>query len=144
MFFVEKRYLLKMEAAGGPGGDVMTIPWISEEAVQYLCVWLYTPGQASLGAGTAVVRRNGTAVGAATAFAGNVIIIPADILVIGADFELQLPHPANGKALPVISLFRFDATAIAVVEDKPPLPNAQLLAPPPITTDVVVTNTDPS
>jgi hypothetical protein len=139
MYTINKRFLLNIGSTGDPAAQqAITVPIIADDVYQQLSVWLYTPGENALGAGSLVVRRNGEIV-SSTAFAGNSIVVPVSIYTIGADFELGILHPPSTRTF-VDSVYNYDAATAAFVEDKTVAKYGAIGKPMPLT--VTVTNTD--
>ena len=140
MYSVERRHLVKLgSTVDPPAMQTVDVPLLLDEVSQYLACWIYMPGKAALGAGTAQIIRNGEALGAATAFAGNTIVLPLNVYQVGADIELELMHPQVCNPKPLSSAFIFDTTLGMFVEDKD---FRKYGTPPPVSVAVRVVNTD--
>lgn len=150
MFTVERRYLLKMTATGGALATY-NVPWSSEEPVQALKCWIYSPDQnvtvsggtpVSLGGGSAQAFVAGQAVGSATAFAGNLIVLPVTYTSgTPEDLHPQTTNQQNnsGKLQAVI----YDDPVNGVEVDKSGSTfRSTVIAIPPVSTFVQVINTD--
>jgi hypothetical protein len=114
MFIVERRYLLQMTATTD-GGDVILVPWTSEEPVQNLSCWIYSPDQGSecpqqgglatgttptnLGGGNAQIFRGGVGLGTATTFpSAPSLCLPADIITVGSDTTFETLEPQTSES----------------------------------------------
>jgi hypothetical protein len=126
MFTIEKRYLVDLQAPGGPGGDSMDVPFLCEEVTQQLAVWVYMPGGTALGAGSVQLVRNGVLVGAAVGFAGNSVSIPVGQFVSGADTEIEMLTPQTLNPTPLAGRLYWDGAAVQLQK----LPSAPAKAPP--------------
>jgi hypothetical protein len=158
MFIVERRYLLKMAATGSPGA-IVQVPWNSEEPVQNLACWIYTPDQGvnllqpnggiapghtptTLGGGSAQIFRGGVAIGSATAFpSASLLILPGDIVTVGTDATFETIHPQTTN--PQGTLGRLQGVYVAgVFDNSSPAFKALQYQEPSLKTYVTITNTD--
>lgn len=140
MYTIEKKHFIMLGGTVDPvASQSVEIPLLMDEVTQSLAAWVYTPGQVALGGGSLQIKRNGAVI-STTAFAGNSIVVPLDLFVVGADFEMELLHPSTSVNRPVQSVWRFDPTLGVMVEDKD---RARYDAPPrSMPVSAVITNTD--
>lgn len=118
MYTIEKKHLIKLGGTGDPlASQSVEIPLIMDEVTENLAVWIYTPGQVSLGLGNVQVKRNGAVI-STTPFAGNSIVVPLNIYTVGADFEMELLHPQTSVNRPVEGVWYYDPTSGKMVQDK--------------------------
>jgi len=74
MYPFRQIYRVLLQATGG--NAALDVPFVMEDACQYLNVAIYTPGHTALGTGTVQLFLGGDSLATATNFAGNHLLLP--------------------------------------------------------------------